>query len=394
MILYSIGVFFLVVGLVGLTGLVLYLWFFALAYFVAGKSEVPAAIDPVSRFVFVVPAYNEVTGITATVQSLLNVCYPRALFDVVVIADNCTDETAEMARAAGAECIERHDEHLRGKGYALRHAFTELIPRGYDAFIVIDADSVVSTNFLSTLEVRINRGEQVVQAYVGMSNPDASIMTYLFQVGNLIENKLFWEPKHSFGLPIILRGNGMCFTREILEKFAWNAFSIVEDTEYGLMLINNGVHIHFASEMKVLACQPETLQQAFAQRVRWASGNATLTKARAFKLIISGFMSRSYSQMDLGVSLIAGSRPLLLVATLALFGLSLVIDSQLLVFWAIALLLAQILYIGLGVVLNGISRQKMGRLLLSPFYLGWLCLVSLLGLVGFHNNQWNRTARS
>ena len=391
---HSIGTFFLVVGLVGLTGLVLYLWFFALAYFVTGKSEISAAINPVSHFVFVVPAHDEESGITATVQSLLNVCYPRALFDVVVIADNCTDRTAEMARALGVECIERNDEHLRGKGYALRHAFAELVTRGYDAFLVIDADSVVSPNFLSALDLRLRRGERVVQAYYGMSNPDASILTYLFQVGNLIENKLFWEPKDTFRLPILLRGNGMCFAREIVEKFPWSAFSIVEDTEYGLLLINNGIRIHFAAEIGVYACQPETLQQAFAQRVRWASGNATLTKGRAVKLILSGFAIRRYALIDLGLSLIAGSRPLLLLANLALLGLSLVFASPAYDCWASSLLLAQILYIGLGVALNGFSLLKMGRLMLSPFYLAWLCLVSLLGLVGFHKNQWNRAARS
>lgn len=384
----------LIAGLAGLTGLILYLWFFALAYFAASKRETTAAIEPQSRFVFVVPAHNEELGIAATVQSLLSVCYPRVLFDVAVIADNCTDGTAEQARTAGAECLERHDKTLRGKGYALRHAFTELMPRGYNAFIVIDADSIVSTNFLSVLDIRLSQGEQVVQAYYGMSNPDASILTYLFQVGNLIENKLFWVPKDKFGLPIILRGNGMCFTREILEKYPWNAFSIVEDTEYGLTLTNNNVRIHFAPDIGVYACQPETLQQAFAQRVRWASGNSTLTKGRAIKLIASGVARRNIAMIDLGISLIAGSRPLLLVASIALLVLSYVFSSQTMVYWAGLVLLAQLLYIGLGIALNGISRQKMMRLFLSPFYLAWLCMVSLLGVAGFRKNQWIRTTRS
>lgn len=393
-IISTIVTIILIAGLASLTGLVLYLWFFALAYFFAGKRVIPAAEEPRSRFAFVVPAHDEEGGIAATVRSLLNVRYPQALFDVFVIADNCTDNTAERARTAGAVCLERQDANLRGKGYALRHAFAELVPRGYDAFIVIDADSIVSANFLSALDVRLSRGEQVVQAYYGLSNPDASILTYLFQVGNLIENKLFWEPKQFFGCPIILRGNGMCFAREILEKFPWNAFSIVEDTEYGLMLLNDGIRIHFASEIGVFACQPENLQQAFAQRVRWASGNATLTKGRAVNLIASGFRSGRYILIDLGFSLIAGSRPLLLVANLGVLALSFASVSRVPVNWAGALLLAQIMYIGLGVILNGFSWQKMGRLMCSAFYLAWLCLVSLLGLAGFRNNQWNRTTRS
>jgi len=384
---------FLIIGLSGLTALVLYLWLFAVLYFVTGKRDVLEAIEPKSRFVFVVPAHNEETGITATVRSLSSVSYPRALFDIVVVADNCTDRTAELAGNAGAECIERHNTSLRGKGYALSHAFNELMPRRYDAFIVIDADSIVSTNFLSCLDVRLGQGEQVVQAYDGMSNPDASILTYLFQVGNLIENKLYWEPKQVLGLPIFLRGNGMCFSREILEKYSWNAFSITEDTEYGLMLVTNGIRVHFASEIGVYAHQPESIQQAFAQRVRWASGNSTLTKGRAIKLISSGVIQCSLKLIDLGLSLIVGSRPLLLVVNIMLL-VSAFFSTPGIMYWAGLLLLAQILYIGLGIALNGISQQKMLHLFLSPIYLAWLCLVSLLGLVGFRKNQWVRTTRS
>jgi 1,2-diacylglycerol 3-beta-glucosyltransferase len=381
-------------GLASLTGFMLYLWYLVLVSFVAGRRKNSTASEPQSRFVFVVPAHNEEMGISDTVTSLFNVSYPCALFDVVVIADNCTDQTAARARATGAECFERFDETLRGKGYALQYAFAELLPRGYDAFIVIDADSIVSQNFLSGLEARLLNGEKVIQAYDGLSNPDASILTYLFQVGNLIENSLFWEPKDFLGLPIFLRGNGMCFTREVLEAYPWNAFSIVEDTEYGLMLTGKGIRIHFAAEIGVYACQPENLNQAFKQRVRWASGNLSLTKVRAVRLIADGIVRRNLTLADSGLSLIVGSRPLLLLASIMLIGLSFFSNSRMYTSWAFIVLLAQVLYIALGVIMNGVSMQKMGRLVLSPFYLGWLCIVSLLGVAGFRKNQWIRTTRS
>lgn len=383
----------LATALIGLSLLLAYLWFLALSYLFQKKQHTGLAAQPSSRFVFVVPAHNEELGITATVQSLLSVQYPRSLFDVVVVADNCSDATAEQARAAGAVCLERHDINLRGKGYALRYAFTELIPKGYDCFIVIDADSVVSPNFLLVLDARLCRGERVIQAYDGLSNPDASILTYLFQVGNLIENKLFWQPKESYHLPIMLRGNGMCFASDILEAHPWSAFSIVEDTEYGLLLIKNGVRIHFAADIGVYATQPETLQQAFAQRVRWASGNATLTKGKALGLIQAGITSNNANLVDFGLSLIVGSRPLLLLANILLIICSVISGSKPLVIWAISLLLAQFAYIGCGVLLNGITVRKMWRLFASPFYLAWLTMVSVFGLAGFRKNQWTRTAR-
>lgn len=385
---------FIIIGLVCETVLLGYLWLFALVYFFINRRDISVIPEPRFRFVFIVPAHDEEIGIADTVQSLLEVCYPRTLFDVVVVADNCSDGTAEKARTAGVECLERRDPNLRGKGYALSYAFTELLPRGYDAFIVIDADSIISTNFLFVLNSRLSQGEKVIQAYYGLSNPDASILTYLFQVGNLLENKLFWEPKQALKLPIILRGNGMCFAREVLEQYPWNAFSIVEDTEYGLLLSDHGIHIHFASEIGVYARQPETLGQAFAQRVRWASGNSTLTKKRSFSLIGLGAMQRKFALIDLGITLMVGSRPLLLIANIALLGLSFAFGPKAIVYWAALSLVAHVLYIGLGVMLNGFSLQKMARLILSPFYLGWLCVVSLLGLAGFRKKQWIRTTRS
>lgn len=389
-LLQAVAVFLLM----GLSILVLYLWYLALARLAVGGKPAPSGAEPRARFAFVVPAHDEEAGIVATVQSLLRVDYPSELFDVVVVADNCSDQTAARAEAAGARCLERKDLTLRGKGYALRHAFTELLADDYNGFIVIDADSIVSANFLSGLAARFTAGAKVVQAYDGLSNPDASIMTYLFQVGNLLENVLYWEPKQMLGLPIFLRGNGMCFGREVLETYQWDAYSITEDTEYGLMLVGQGIRVDFAPEIGVYAHQPETLQQAFVQRVRWAAGNSTLTKGRALRLLVSGLLRRDLTTFDQGMSLIAGSRPLLLVANLVLLFFCWVIGAPGLSWWGAVLFLAQTLYIGLGVLLNGISVQKMLRLFLSPFYLAWLCTVSLLGAAGFRKNQWSRTTRS
>lgn len=381
-------------ALILLTCLCAYLWFFA-GFFFFGKRRIATITGDrfLTRFVFVVPAHNEAEGIAATIHSLKSVEYPPDLFCVVVIADNCSDRTAEIARQEGAQCLERFHASLRGKGYALRFAFEALLPQAYDAFVVIDADAIVSSNFLAVLDGRIRQEQKVVQAYDGLSNPDASILTYLFQVGNIIENRLFWEPKERLGAPVLLRGTGMCFSREILNTYPWKSFSIVEDTEYGLMLLENKVRVHFAPEIGVYARQPENLQQAFVQRVRWASGNAALTKRKALKFIITGISRGNFALADIGLSLIAGSKPLLLLVSTALLVLSVVIGSERLVIWSLILLSSLFLYLALGVIMNGISCQKMLRLVLSPFYLVWLCAVSVLGFAGFRKNQWLRTTR-
>jgi len=376
-----------------LSALVLYQWVLALASLFPCKRQAVASA-PLYRFAFVVPAHNEESGIAATVQSLLNVDYPRSLFEVVVVADNCSDSTAEMARGAGARCLERVDVSLRGKGYALRHAFAQLLAEEFEAFVVVDADSVVTANFLSVINARLGAGDQVIQSYYGVSNPDASIMTYLLQVGNLIENRLYWEAKQLLGLPIFLRGNGMCFRKDVLQRYPWGAFTITEDTEYGLMLVANGIPVQFAPEIGVYAYQPETLEQAFAQRVRWAAGNASLTKGKAAELIWSGLVGKDLSSFDLGISLVAGSRPLMLISNVALAGICGILKKPGLLTWAGIIFIGQLSYIGLGVALNGLSVQKMYRLFLSPIYLLWLCFISILGAAGFRKNQWVRTKRT
>lgn len=384
----------LIVGLFILTGIIIYLWFHAIVYFLRPKKRTPSDEFPRTRFVFVIPAHDEETGIGLTVKNLLSVDYPREMFDVIVIADNCTDRTTEVAEQSGAECLIRVDPKLRGKGYALRYAFSELLPRGYDAVIVVDADSIVSPDILRAVDSRLSRGERVVQVHYGIANQDASILTYLFQVGNVIEDKFFWTPKETLNLPIILRGNGMCFTNDILRSYPWNAFSITEDTEYGIMLVEQGVRIHFADETGVYAFQPETLQQAFSQRLRWAAGNTTLTKRRAPRMILEGIRKRNLGIVDLGLSLIAGSKPLILIANLVLLSASVMCHSIPLLIWSSVLALAQGSYISLAILINGLTMQRTLRLVASPFYVMWLCIVSLLGLTGYRKNQWVRTSRT
>jgi cellulose synthase/poly-beta-1,6-N-acetylglucosamine synthase-like glycosyltransferase len=354
---------------------------------------------PRVRFAFVVPAHDEEAGILETIRSLQGVTYPRSLFDVVVVADNCTDETAAIAGNAGALCLERRDAARRGKGYALAFAFSALQDRGYDAFVVIDADSVVSENLLEALGRRLDAGERVIQVYDGLSNPDASALTYLFLVGNVIENTLFYEAKARLGLSANLRGNGMCFSREILDRYPWNAYSVAEDTEYGLNLLMDGVMIHFAPEAKVLARQPETLEQAQMQRIRWASGNARVSRMAAFRLMRRGVTLNSLMIFDAGLSLFVLSKPLMLLGSLVLTAAALVYrfmtpDAGMgYPLWAGTLLLLQAAYLAAGVFMARFSLTRLRYLVSSPVLLVWFFFVTLLGMAGFRSNLWVRTKR-
>ena len=125
-----------------------------------------------TRFHVIVPAHDEAQGIAKTVTNLLGVDYPRELFEVVVVADNCTDDTAARARAAGARVFERVDRERRGKGYALAHAFEATVAEGKaDAVVVVDADTVVSPNLLRAFDARLRQGAKAVQADYAVQQP-------------------------------------------------------------------------------------------------------------------------------------------------------------------------------------------------------------------------------
>jgi cellulose synthase/poly-beta-1,6-N-acetylglucosamine synthase-like glycosyltransferase len=376
-----------------------YLFFWAMAYFFGHTKKIMKNAEPRKKFAFVVPAHNEEAGINDTLASLLAVDYPLDLFDVIVVADNCDDETALVAEKAGAAVLERHSEAEKGKGFALKYAFQKLLSKEYDAFVVIDADSIVDRNFLSVMNSYLMAGHSAVQALYGISNPNSSPLTRIFQVGNILENHFFYEGKTKIGFPAMLRGNGMCFTREILVNYPWDAFSVVEDTEYTIKLIREGVNIPFATETRVLAKQPESVTQAHSQRVRWASGNLKITKGYGFKLVAEGMSKRKFFLADTGISLLVLSKPLLILISLAmgalsLFNVLLFQSGQLVLIWAVVLFGAQFVYLMLGVCHKGFKGQKLRFLLQAPLYLGWLAFVSVLGLAGYKADLWVRTKRS
>lgn len=382
-----------------LTIAIVYLFFWVFVSFFKA-TIIPCDISGViNKFAFIVPAHNEQNNISETIRSLQCVDYPESMFDVVVVADNCVDATARVSRELGATVLERQNLSERGKGFALKFAFQKCIPKGYDAFVVIDADAIVDRNFLSVMNSYLTSGHRVIQALNGISNPEATPLTYLFHVGNILENHLFYEGKNKLGFPSILRGNGMCFSRGVLIDYSWDAFSVAEDTEYTIKLIRAGINIPFAAETRALAHQPENLGQAHSQRVRWASGNMKISKGFASKLILEGLKRRRFFLADTGISLLVLSKPLLLLVTLIMLALTFFNDfffqsGQAILFWSLALLSAQIVYLCLGIIVGGIDSRKMKFLLKTPLYVAWMLFVIILGVVGYKADSWVRTKRS
>lgn len=277
----------------------------------------PPLEKPTRRFRFVVPAHNESAGIADTVASLLAVDYPKELFEVVVVADNCSDDTAAKARAAGATVMERHDLDKRGKGYALDHAFSATPPE-VDSVVVIDADTLVSPNLLRAFAARRELGAKAMQADYAVRNPNAAWRTRLVAVAFGAFHIVRSRARERLGLSCGLRGNGMCFALELLKEIPHRAYSVVEDVEYGLRLGEAGHRVHYTDEAHVYGEMVTTAAAANTQRRRWEEGRKALVRENAWRLLRQGLTKPDRVQLDLALDLLIP--PLSTIAVGAVLG--------------------------------------------------------------------------
>lgn len=270
-----------------------------------GRRE-PRAIyaDPELRFILLVPAHDEQGSIAATVESLRAVDYPAELRHVVVVADNCQDRTAAVARAAGAVVLDRRDPERRGKGVALDWAFHRVLEASdADAVVVVDADTIVSRNLLTAFAARLHAGAHAVQAEYGVRNVEASWRTRLMTLALALFHRTRSSARSRLGLSVGLRGNGMCFSRELLEACPHEVNGLVEDLEYGIHLGLRGYRVAYAGEAYVLGEMVATGGPAVSQRRRWERGRALLARSMLTKLAGEAVRQRSAMLVDLAIDL-------------------------------------------------------------------------------------------
>jgi 1,2-diacylglycerol 3-beta-glucosyltransferase len=345
------------------------------ATLLSAKLPEPEPAELRRRFRFIVPAHNESAGIAATVQSLLAVDYPTALFDVVVVADNCEDDTAERASAAGATVMERHDAERRGKGYALLHAFSSL-PSDVDSVVVIDADTLVSPNLLRAFAARRDAGANAIQADYAVRNPNASWRTRLIAIAFGSFHIVRSRARERLRLSCGLRGNGMCFSTRLLTEVPHNAFSIVEDVEYGIRIGEAGHRVYYADEAHVYGEMVSTASAASSQRRRWEEGRKELVRQHAWRLLRKGLARGDRVLIDLALDLLIPplSRVAVTIgigwfATLAL-SLSLGILRFSSVSWSLCAA-ALFAYVLRGWAVSGTGARGLLDLGLAPAYVLW-----------------------
>lgn len=373
-----------------------YLGFLAL---LSVPPRAPVAPSPAQlKFDFVVPAHNEAMGIAQTVTSLSAVDYPKDLFRVVVVADNCSDDTAARARAAGAVVLERQNAELRGKGYALAHAFEFVLGEGQaDAVVVVDADTIVSPNLLSAFAARLSAGNVAVQAHYGVQNPHASWRTRLMRIALSMFHQVRSIGRERLGVSAGLRGNGMCFRTSLLREVPHDAYSLVEDLEYGIKLGRRGFRVAYAWDADVLGEMVSGEAASRSQRKRWEDGRAQMLKLAGWPLLRDALAQKSGLLFDLSMDVLVP--PLSRVVGLAAIGV--VASSLLVAFTGHGALAASLfglalsgvgLYVFAGWLHSGTGARGLFDLAFAPAYVAWKVALSLQGSKQ-KSNEWVRTTR-
>lgn len=351
----------------------------------ARPREVPAG----GRIAIVVPAHNEESRLPRTLASLLAECRRDGDAGVIVVADNCTDGTAEVARRHRARVLVRNDPARRGKGYALDHAFGRLLREEFRYFVVVDADSELDDGFLDAIRRHFAAGADVVQARYTVLNAGDSLRTRFMELALAAFNVLRPRGRAALGFSAGLLGNGFALRREVLQALPYAAGSIVEDLEYHLVLVFHGAAVAFADGARVRGEMPAAGAGVRQQRLRWEGGRLRMLLEHAPGLaadLLRGRGRAAEPLLDLLLPPLAYHAALLGALSLLPFD------------WARLTGLAGLAVLGLHVLAATIvCRLPASRLLLlavAPFYVAWkILLLPATVAAAARDHPWVRTAR-
>jgi len=375
----------------------LYLLVLAVACFVI-KEPQAAKSARANRFAILTPAHNEELLISRLCESLLSINYPRELFEIFVIADNCNDRTPEICSAHSVNILLRNDLSRIGKGYALTWVLERVPLQKFDAVLIVDADNIVDPSILEELNQSINRGEHAIQCNNSIGNRNDSWFTQLLFVSRTIGNLLYHHSKYKLGLSSYLMGNGICFSTELLKRKGWTAHSVGEDWEYYAQLIEDRIKIGFAVKAQIYHQESRSLEQATSQRLRWSSGRFNVLKKFGFKLFFRGLINRDWFTLDASLPLIFPNYSLQINLTILTLILCFLLPASSLktymIVLSLGLICGQMILFFTGIYLAGSYWEVLKAILRAPLFLVWKAIIDFLSITKiYRGGKWTRTER-
>jgi cellulose synthase/poly-beta-1,6-N-acetylglucosamine synthase-like glycosyltransferase len=375
----------------------------SLAAIFASRRESPPA-DPTAKILIVIPAHDEETGVSTTVRSCLESNYPASLFGVTVIADNCTDRTAALARDAGAQVVERFDDLKKSKGYAIEYLLESLGRSGeldsLNAVVIVDADTTIDPTLLRSFDQALAEGHDWIQAYYTVANPDQSWRTRLMTYALSLFNGVMPIGQNALGSSAGFKGNGMCFSTRGLRRVPWKSYGLVEDMEYSWNLRTAGEKVIFLPRAVVYGAMLGSGGTAAAnQRRRWEYGRAEIRNRFLGRMLRSshlGWFEKTLAACELTLPSMAVLAVLYIfvagfdaVAWLQLRGSQFTVSGGCLLASAAFLTLSLATYAISPFLVLRLPLRYLATTLLFPPYLCWKLVVAF----GGRPQQWVRTAR-
>ena len=273
-----------------------------------------------NKFMAIIPAHNEEIVVGNLIASLQKQNYPKDLYDIYVIADNCTDNTAEVARKAGAIVYERFDEEHKTKGYALDWFLKQKIEENapYDAFCIFDADNIVDVDFLKNMNKKLCQGEEVVQGYRDIKNPTDSWVSAGYAIFYWTMNRFYHLARYNLGLSPLINGTGFMVKFDLVKPTnGFDTVTLTEDIEFSLKTIISGKKLGWATDAIVYDEQPVGFKQSWSQRSRWTVGHIQCLKEYTKPLAAAVKEHKTLMNFD-GLLYMLGSIPMFVLTIVLL----------------------------------------------------------------------------
>lgn len=267
------------------------------------KKPMKFKTDKQNRFAVVISARNERDVIGQLIETIKTQNYPAELVDTFVIADNCTDDTAEVSREAGAIVYERNNMEKVGKGYALDWLFDiikhEYADKKYDAYIVFDADNLLDKNYIAEMNKVFSNGYRIITSYRNSKNFGSNWISAGYSLWFLREAKFLNNPRMQLDTSCAISGTGFLVSAEVIEKNGgWIHHLLTEDIEFTVDSVIHGEKIGYCANAILYDEQPTLFKQSYTQRLRWAKGFYQVFANYGLKLF-RGIFKGNFSCFDM-----------------------------------------------------------------------------------------------
>ncbi|MFA9423260.1 MAG: glycosyltransferase family 2 protein [Sedimentibacter sp.] len=254
------------------------------------------------KFAVVIAARNERAVISQLINSIKQQKYPEELVDIYVVADNCTDDTAEVARSSGATVFERFNRQSIGKGYALDFAFKLImrLNKNYEGYFVFDADNLLDENYIAEMNAVFDNGYKIITSYRNSKNYDTNWLSAGYSLWFLREAKYLNNARMILNTGCAVSGTGFMVGDDIIRKNnGWKHHLLTEDIEFSIDNAIQGEKIGYCGKAVLYDEQPYIFEQSWNQRLRWAKGFYQVFGKYGKTLAKSIFTKKSFSCYDM-----------------------------------------------------------------------------------------------